>query len=49
MNKLSRSATTAAALTILALDSGQDTAVDSGQYTSYAEPVYVNGRGHCLV
>lgn len=31
-----------------ALDSGQPSGRDSGQYTSYAGPVYVNGRGHCV-
>jgi hypothetical protein len=35
-------------VTLKALDSGQATAVDSGQYTSYAGPVYVNGRGYCV-
>ncbi|MGW1751674.1 spore-associated protein A [Streptomyces sp. NPDC002092] len=33
---------------LAALDSGQNAAKDSGQYTSYAGPVYVNGRGHCV-
>ncbi|MFF4797861.1 spore-associated protein A [Streptomyces sp. NPDC001351] len=35
-------------VTLGALDSGQPTARDSGQYTSYAGPVYINGRGHCV-
>ncbi|WP_406443348.1 spore-associated protein A [Streptomyces sp. NBC_01613] len=35
-------------IALAALDSGQHDAVDSGRYTSYAGPVYVNGRGYCV-
>jgi hypothetical protein len=35
-------------ITLKALDSAEAKAVDSGQYTSYAGPVYVNGRGYCV-
>ncbi|MCD9876015.1 spore-associated protein A [Streptomyces guryensis] len=35
-------------VTLKAIDSGERTAVDSGQYTSYAGPVYVNARGYCV-
>ncbi|MFI6565501.1 spore-associated protein A [Streptomyces sp. NPDC050534] len=31
-----------------AIDSSQPAAKDSGQYTSYAGPVYVTGRGYCV-
>jgi hypothetical protein len=35
-------------VTLKAIGSGRNTAVDSGRYTSYAGPVYVNGRGYCV-
>ncbi|MFE7173357.1 spore-associated protein A [Streptomyces sp. NPDC057616] len=35
-------------VTLKAIDSSQPAAKDSGQYTSYAGPVYVNGRGYCV-
>ncbi|MFJ6084445.1 spore-associated protein A [Streptomyces sp. NPDC092369] len=33
---------------LTALESEEGDAVDAGQYTSYAGPVYVNGRGYCV-
>ncbi|GAA2505142.1 spore-associated protein A [Streptomyces longisporus] len=35
-------------VTLKAIDSSEPVAKDSGQYTSYAGPVYINGRGHCV-
>lgn len=35
-------------VTLKAIDSSRPAAKDSGQYTSYAGPVYVNGRGYCV-
>ena len=35
-------------VTLKAIDSSEPAAKDSGQYTSYAGPVYVNGRGYCV-
>lgn len=35
-------------VTLKAIDSSEPVAKDSGQYTSYAGPVYINGRGYCV-
>jgi hypothetical protein len=35
-------------VTLDALGDSDDPSVDSGVYTSYAGPVYVNGRGSCV-
>ncbi|MEV6942221.1 spore-associated protein A [Streptomyces sp. NPDC051172] len=35
-------------VTLRAINSGERATVDSGQYTSYAGPVYINGRGYCV-
>ncbi|MHC3473200.1 spore-associated protein A [Streptomyces sp. 7R007] len=36
------------AVSLAALDSGRPAARDSGNYTSYAGPVYVSARGYCV-